>query len=152
MTQEFEVRGAQTDDCAAVQRCAEEAYAPYIAAIGRKPAPMVADFVRLIDAGVMHVAVGPGEKVLGFIVFFAEGSHMLLENVAVCKNAAGQGVGKALIGLCEAQARQAGMSLVRLYTNEKMVDNLQIYPHLGYHETGRRHEDGFNRVYFEKRL
>lgn len=44
------------------------------------------------------------------------------------------------------------MEAVHLYTNEKMVENLAIYPRLGYAETGRRHEDGFNRVYFEKRL
>ncbi len=37
-------------------------------------------------------------------------------------------------------------------TNEKMSQNLSIYPHLGYVETGRRIEDGFNRVYFEKKL
>ncbi|MEQ9160672.1 MAG: hypothetical protein RLO10_10775 [Roseovarius indicus] len=41
---------------------------------------------------------------------------------------------------------------MQLYTNEKMVANLSIYPHLGYAETDRRTEDGFNRVYFEKRV
>jgi len=41
---------------------------------------------------------------------------------------------------------------VHLYTNEKMTDNLSIYPRLGYVEVARRHEDGFDRVFFEKRL
>jgi hypothetical protein len=33
-----------------------------------------------------------------------------------------------------------------------MTANLSIYPRLGYTETGRRTEDGFNRVYFEKTI
>ena len=41
---------------------------------------------------------------------------------------------------------------MRLYTNEKMTANLSIYLRLGYTETGRRIEDGFKRVFFEKLL
>ncbi|MBK1992517.1 GNAT family N-acetyltransferase, partial [Campylobacter sp. 2018MI35] len=87
----------------------------------------------------------------GFIVFYAEEGHILLENVAVLPRAAGRGVGRALIGFCENAARRRGMN-VHLYTNEKMVDNLSIYPRLGYVEVARRTEDGFNRVYFEKTI
>lgn len=53
---------------------------------------------------------------------------------------------------CEAAARQAGLAAVDLYTNEMMAENLAIYPRLGYAETGRRREDGFNRVFFSKSL
>ena len=37
-------------------------------------------------------------------------------------------------------------------TNEKMTENLTLYPRLGYCEVARRTEDGFNRVYFQKTL
>lgn len=57
-----------------------------------------------------------------------------------------------LINFCENAARQRGMNVVHLYTNEKMTDNLAIYPKLGYVEVSRRTENGFNRVYFEKPL
>jgi len=33
-----------------------------------------------------------------------------------------------------------------------MQENLSLYRHLGYIETDRRYEDGFDRVYFEKRV
>jgi hypothetical protein len=33
-----------------------------------------------------------------------------------------------------------------------MVENLALYPRLGYREDGRRVEDGFDRVFFSKRL
>ncbi|WP_290688299.1 MULTISPECIES: GNAT family N-acetyltransferase [unclassified Haematobacter] len=141
------IRRAEIDDEPWIRVCAERAYARYVPSIGRKPAPMTADFGSQIAAGQVHVALGERGP-LGFIVFYPQWDHMLLENVAVSPEAAGQGVGRALIAFCEAQA--AGMAGVRLYTNAKMAENLAIYPRLGYVETGRRQEDGFDRVYFEK--
>ncbi|MEC9102228.1 MAG: GNAT family N-acetyltransferase, partial [Pseudomonadota bacterium] len=49
-------------------------------------------------------------------------------------------------------ARAEGLETVKLYTNVKMQANLTLYPRLGYVETARKSEDGFDRVYFEKRL
>lgn len=146
------IRPAQPSDEAAIKACAEQAYARYVPLIGRKPAPMIADFATQIAAGKVYVATDEHGGFQGFIVFYAEDAHMLLENVAVLPRAAGRGLGKALIGFCEETARQRGMNAVHLYTNEKMTENLSIYPKLGYVEVARRREDGFNRVYFEKSL
>jgi hypothetical protein len=33
-----------------------------------------------------------------------------------------------------------------------MTENLELYPHLGYSETDRRLDGGFQRVFFAKRL
>jgi ribosomal protein S18 acetylase RimI-like enzyme len=145
------IRPAKPTDEPAVRDCAEQAYARYVAAMGRKPAPMVADFAAQIAAGEVYVATDEQGVFQGFIVFYAEEGHILLENVAVLPSAAGRGVGKALIGFCENAARERRMN-VHLYTNEKMVENLSIYPKLGYVEVARRTEDGFNRVYFEKKI
>lgn len=144
------IRQAIENDEQAIRACAEEAYAPYIALIGRKPAPMLADYRGQIAAGHVHVVTDVSGRLLGFIVFFAAGRHMLLENVAVCKAASGQGIGKSLMQFCEREALRLGLVGVRLYTNEKMTDNLAIYPRLGYREVERRVENGFNRVFFEK--
>lgn len=146
------IRKAVEGDVASIRACAEHAYDRYVAAIGRKPAPMVADFASQIAAGDVYVATDEQRAILGFIVFYEEGTHIMLENVAVFPDAAGRGVGKALIGFCEDEARRRGLNAVHLYTNEKMTENLRIYPRLGYVEVGRRTEDGFNRVYFEKAL
>jgi GNAT superfamily N-acetyltransferase len=146
------VRQAIKADEAAIRACAESAYARYVAAIGRKPAPMVADFAAQIAAGQVYVATDADNALQGFIVFFPQDDHMFLENVAVQASASGRGVGKSLIQFCEDEARQLGFSTVHLYTNEKMTDNLSIYPRLGYVEVDRRTEDGFDRVFFEKRL
>ncbi|MDH1262082.1 GNAT family N-acetyltransferase [Pseudomonas sp. GD03944] len=146
------IRQANTTDLTAIRTCAQRAYGRYVAAIGRPPAPMGADFAALIEAGQVQVYVAAGGEVVGFIVFYPSADHMLLESVAVQPEAAGQGIGKALIRHCEDAARRQGLCAVRLYTNEKMTDNLAIYPRLGYREVGRREEDGFRRVFFEKSL
>jgi ribosomal protein S18 acetylase RimI-like enzyme len=146
------IRQAEAADEPDIRNCAEQAYAPYVPLIGRKPAPMIADFGAQIAAGHIYVATGDDGIFQGFIVFYPEERHILLENVAVLPRAAGRGIGKALIRFCENEARQGGFSAVHLYTNEKMTENLSIYPRLGYAEVGRRSEDGFNRVFFEKPL
>ena len=146
------IRQAVAGDEAEIRACAEQAYARYVPLIGRKPAPMSADYAAQIAAGDVHVAVGDDDRVLGFIVFHAEEGHVVLENVAVLPAAAGRGTGKALIRFCEDCARRRGFGEVRLYTNEKMTENLSIYPRLGYAEIGRGTEDGFDRVYFSKTL
>ncbi|MCY4335221.1 MAG: GNAT family N-acetyltransferase [Litoreibacter sp.] len=147
----MDIRPARASDLDAIRACAEAAYAPYVDRIGRKPAPMIADFGAYISAGQVHVAVSE-TGVLGYIIFFMREDAMFLENVAVLPEAHGRGVGRALIAFCEAEARSAGAQRVALYTNAKMVENLALYPRLGYRELDRRCEDGFDRVFFEKQL
>ncbi|WP_153769581.1 GNAT family N-acetyltransferase [Labrenzia sp. CE80] len=150
MSKNYEIRQAQAADEAAVRACAEDAYEQYVEAIGKKPAPMVADFASLIAEERVYVAVEDQTNVIGFIVFFREDDHVLLENVAVRSDATGGGIGKSLIALCERTAKSSGARSIKLYTNEKMSANLTIYPRLGYREIERKTEDGFHRVYFEK--
>ncbi|MEM8792858.1 MAG: GNAT family N-acetyltransferase [Pseudomonadota bacterium] len=144
------IRQATPEDTDAVRQIAQAAYAPYVAAIGRKPAPMVADFGAQIAQGAVWVA--QAQDVLGFIAFFPRGDHMFLENVAVHPGAHGQGIGRLLIAQCEEAARGQHLASVELYTNARMTANLALYPRLGYVETERRVEDGFDRVYFRKVL
>lgn len=152
MKNAIQIRLAQASDESVVRVCAKEAYAKYVEVIGSEPAPMNADFQSLIASDFVYVAVDSLGTILGYVIFFLDGNDVFLENVAVRKASIGCGVGKRLITFCEAEAQRLSARSVKLYTNEKMVENLSIYPHLGYTETGRRTEDGFNRVFFEKRL
>ena len=146
------IRRALPSDEAAIRACAEDAYGRYVEAIGRPPAPMVADFGAQIRRGHVHAATDAEGAVQGFIVFYPLRRAMHLENVAVFRSAAGQGIGRALIAVCEDEARRQGLEAVELYTNEVMASNIEMYPHLGYALTGRRIEDGFRRVFFTKAL
>jgi hypothetical protein len=49
-------------------------------------------------------------------------------------------------------AKCQGRNALILYTNVVMVENLALYPKMGFVETERRTEEGFERVYFRKEL
>jgi ribosomal protein S18 acetylase RimI-like enzyme len=146
------IRQAVAEDEAAVRDCAEQAYVRYTCLIGRKPAPMTADFGKQILAGSVHVAFDRQGVFLGFIVFYPDELGMHIESVAVLPSASGRGVGRALVCFCEHRARRQDVEVVHLYTNEKMAENLKIYPRLGFTEIEHRIEDGFHRVFFEKKI
>jgi ribosomal protein S18 acetylase RimI-like enzyme len=146
-----QIREATLGDLDDVQACARDAYSKYIDRIGAEPAPMSADFGSLIARGRVHVAVYQGQFA-GYVVFYPEGEHLHLENVAVLPARAGKGIGRKLIEHVEWTARQQGFKSIELYTNEAMTENLAMYPKFGYLETGRTHQDGFDRVFFRKAL
>ncbi|MGZ4806226.1 MAG: GNAT family N-acetyltransferase [Ilumatobacteraceae bacterium] len=143
------VRAADHTDLAGVVACVNAAYEGYVAAIGRKPAPMVADYAQLIDDGWVQVAVS-GDEVLGVIVMWPEQDHLYVDNVAVLPEAQGRGVGSALLQVADITARESDRVEIRLYTNAAMTANLDYYPRRGYIETHRANEAGYNRVYFSK--
>jgi ribosomal protein S18 acetylase RimI-like enzyme len=147
----MEIRQARMTDLHGIRRCAEAAYGIYVPRIGKPPAPMVADFARLIGDGKVHV-LSDGSAIAGFAVFYLRGDHVHLENVAVHPDFQKRGHGARLIAYAEQFATEAGANAVELYTNIKMTENLSLYPSLGYEEAGRRHEDGFDRVFFRKIL
>jgi ribosomal protein S18 acetylase RimI-like enzyme len=145
------IRPALPDDAAAIAACVRAAYAGYVALIGREPAPMGADYAALIAAAAVWVAHDAAE-VVGVLVLHERDTALLIENVAVHPSRQGRGIGRALVAFAEEQARAAGLAEVTLYTNARMTANLRFYPALGYAETGRRAEDGFDRVFYRKRL
>lgn len=144
------IRLAKKTDLENIRLCAQDAYEQYVADIGKAPAPMVADFAKLISEHVVHVAINPEGLLAGYVIFFPKSDHMYLDSVAVAHAARGQGLGKQLLQFCENRAKQSDLKSVRLYTNEKMTANLTLYPYLGYTEIDRRYDEGYSRVFFEK--
>jgi GNAT superfamily N-acetyltransferase len=78
--------------------------------------------------------------------------YLLVENLAVDPSRQGEGVGTGLLTFAEQQALAAWPGELRLYTNERMVENLAYYPRRGFTETHRAHADGFDRLFFTKTL
>ncbi len=145
------IRLAQIADLDLVRSCAEQAYALYVPRMGKKPAPMVADFKAQIEAGHVYV-IEADETVAGFIVLYRRRDHLHVENVAIFPARQRQGLGGALLSFAEAEAKRQGIPAIELYTNIKMTENLELYPRLGYVEIDRREDEGFSRVYFRKPL
>ena len=142
---------AAPGDAPAVAACVRAAYARYVERIGREPAPMTADYPRLIAAGEVWV-IRAGEGVAGVLVLRPQPPALLVENVAVAPAHQGRGLGRALMAFAEERALAEGLAEVVLYTNERMTENLRFYPALGFAETGRATQDGFARVFYRKAL
>nr|WP_255568636.1 GNAT family N-acetyltransferase [Neoroseomonas alba] len=125
------------------------AYALYVPRIGREPAPMTDDYAARIAAGEAWVVEEDG-SLLAVLVLEDFPDSLQLDNIAIAPAAQGRGLGRALVAFTEDEARRRGFAKVTLYTNEKMVENLALYPRLGFVETHRAPQAGFARVFFEK--
>lgn len=145
------LRPAEAADVDAVRALVQAAYGHYVARIGRPPRPMTADYAALIADGHVWVAES-GAGLVGLLVLDAQPDHLLIENVAVAPAAQGSGVGTALLAFAETEAIRLGRPELRLYTNEKMTENIAYYPRHGFRETRRETSAGFRIVHFVKRI
>jgi len=151
MVPKLVIRAADPEDVAVMAAIAEEAYAPCVAVMGRRPAPMDADFdshVTRHEAYVVQDKHGIG----GYIVTYPTESGQFIENVAVRVGRRRTGLGRKLCQFAVLEARRRKAPRVYLYTNVTMVENLSYYSRIGYVETHRITEHGFGRVYMEKTL
>ena len=146
------IRPAGTADRAAVEAIVREAYSVYIDRIGKPPGPMLDDYAALIGAGAVSVLEEPDGEIAAIIVLLAKPGHLLLDNIAVRRDRQGQGLGRHLIAFAETEARRRGCRELRLYTHETMTENIALYARLGFTETGRGRDAGYDRVFMAKRL
>ena len=143
------MRRADASDVDSIVRCVHSAYEPYIERMGRQPAPMLADYRRLVQDGVVIVAERGG-SIEGLIVVWAEVDHVYIDSVATVESSRGTGVGQALLAWAEDHARATGHTEIRLYTNIAMVENLGYYERRGFVQTHRSSDSGYERAYFSK--
>ncbi len=132
-------------------KIAEAAYRPYVKRLGKRPMPMDADFACPVARRDVYLLINR-RQVEGYIVSYARELDQFVENLAVDPTAQGAGAGVALMAHADDLAGRNKKQVVRLYTNEKMFESLRFYLNLGYVETERRQEQGFRRIYLEKRL
>jgi ribosomal protein S18 acetylase RimI-like enzyme len=145
------IRQAQQVDHDAIVACVQSAYTPYITRIGKKPAPMLAQYTSRIERSVVYV-LSLAEGIQGVLVMMPQERNMFVENVAVEPRFQGQGLGRVLMSFVEQQTRIKQLEEIRLYTHELMTESLHFYYYLGYEEEERRTEDGYRRVYLRKVL
>lgn len=144
-------RRARPEDAAAIAALVNRAYDKYVERIGRKPRPMTADYDRAVAAHQMWV-IEDGGAIVAALELIPEKGVLLIENVAVDPARQGTGLGRTLLALAEAEARRQGFPALRLYTNEKMTENIALYTRHGYRKTGRRTRRGLDVVFMRKTL
>lgn len=112
---------------------------------------MLDDYGQRIKAGQAWVIEDAG-SVAGLLVLVDTDRALLLDNIAVDPAAQGRGLGKMLTTFVEDEARRRGRAEVQLYTNVLMIENVALYQRLGFSETNRVTEKGYQRVYMTKAL
>jgi hypothetical protein len=101
----------------------QQAYRHYIPRMGKPPGPMLDDYAVRVR-----------------------------ERAAVAPERQGLGIGRRLLDFAEAEALRRGYREIRLYTHETMIENQRLYSALGYEETGRATQAGYDRVFMCKQL
>jgi ribosomal protein S18 acetylase RimI-like enzyme len=151
MMAEPRIRAATAADVPAIVDILDEAYRHYIARVGKSPGPMLDDYAARVLEGVVWV-LEEGTAIAGIIVLLPRTNYLLLDNVAVSPARQGVGLGRRLLAFAEAEAVRRGYHEIRLYTHQTMVENQRLYASIGYEETGRGTEAGYDRVFMHKRL
>ena len=145
------IRSATPDDVARIRTIAHAAYAKYVQRIGREPSPMFADYDGDVAAQRVVVIEAAG-SVDGYLVAWPEADAYFIENIGVDPSCQGAGLGRRLMDHAAAEAGRLQLPALKLYTHALMFENLSMYAHLGFVETHRVFEKGFNRVYMRLSL
>ena len=143
---------SQTKDVSAdtLSFIAKKAYSHYINEIGRAPAPMVADYEQHLREDIIFT-VKMTKKFVGFAIIQQKDDGYWLETIAVLPDYSGQGLGSRLIDQIETYLLPLATHY-QLYTNEVMREAQNWYGKLGFQETDRRMCNGFQRIYYKKKL
>jgi len=146
------IRRAGPPDVTAVRSLVRDAYARWIPVIGREPLPMKADYekaVREHEIDLLHA----GDRLVALIEVFLMVDHLFIENIAVSPEDQGRGFGRHLLRHAETKAKSAGLTELRLLTNQAFATNVRLYQAIGFRiDRTEPHFGGGTTVYMSKLL
>ncbi|WP_349956681.1 GNAT family N-acetyltransferase [Rhizobium sp. ZPR3] len=131
MTEAISLRAATEADVDAIRALTREAYGKWVPLIGREPLPMTADYAEAVRKHRIDL-VEVGGELVALIEIVPASDHLLIENVAVSPRHQGQGIGRRLLAHAEQVAATLGLKDIRLYTNKRFAENVQLYLRYGY--------------------
>ncbi|KAF7556388.1 hypothetical protein G7Z17_g1437 [Cylindrodendrum hubeiense] len=146
---------ANVEDIPAIKAIVNDAYSKYVERIGKEPAPMTTDYYEVLNTHDIFVLKTDTTKtIVGSIVLATDidSNSIKINNLVVDTAAQGRGYGRVLMNYAEGLARSQGLAALTLFTNIKMYENLGLYAKMGFVETERKTESGYERVYFRKDL
>lgn len=127
----MELRQGTAADAAAIRELTRTAYAKWVPLIGREPKPMTADYEAAVARHRFDLLYVDG-TLAALIETIREADHLLVENIAVLPSFQGRGLGRKLMAHAETLAASMGFGEIRLYTNQRFVENIALYRKLGY--------------------
>ena len=131
------IREATPEDSDILKNCMVSAYAIYQDRMGgaRLP-PMDVDYLSEIKNYPTWVIESEG-IILGGLIMAFENDQASSANIAVNPKFQGQGIGGELMRFAESKARESDFSELLLATHVLLDENISLYRHLGWEETGR---------------
>jgi ribosomal protein S18 acetylase RimI-like enzyme len=148
---DIRIRAATAADVPAILDVVNHAYRPYIARIGKPPGPMLDDYAARVSEDTVWV-LQEGPAIAGILVLMSTPEYLLLDNIAIAPEHQSRGLGRRLLTFAESEALRRGYREIRLYTHQTMIENQRLYASIGYEETGRGSEAGYDRVFMRKSL
>lgn len=145
------IRCAEASDQGAIEAIVARAYEPWIERIGIRPRPMEQDYAERIAATDAFV-LEDEDGIAGLLILELDGAHLFVDNVAIDPSRQGKGLGRRLLAYAEERARERGFAELRIYTHQKMTENIELYTRLGYVEYERRTVDRRDGVFMAKDL
>ncbi|WP_267551175.1 GNAT family N-acetyltransferase [Rhizobium rhizogenes] len=131
MTGAISLRAATDADVDTIRALTREAYGKWVPLIGREPLPMTANYAEAVRKHRIDLVEADAELVA--LIEMAPGAdHLLIENIAVSPRHQGKGIGKKLLAHAEQVAASLGLKVLRLYTNKRFTENVQLYLRHGY--------------------
>jgi len=125
------LRRADAADVAAVHALQHAAYARNRTIMGLEPLPLTVDYATIVaDYDVWLLE--QGDALEGVLILKTRADDLLIWSVAVAPERRGRGVGNRLLAIAEARARELGRRKVRLYTGERLTDNIAWYERRGF--------------------
>ncbi|WP_428929595.1 GNAT family N-acetyltransferase [Marinibacterium sp. SX1] len=146
-----QVTCAGTEDVELITKMVKAAYSIYIDRLGKLPAPMTADYSALVATGSVYV-LKIDDQTVGAVLLAKGMDSIKLNNLVVDPKYQGRGYGRILLEFADKLARSENLPAITLFTNVLMHENIALYTKLGFNQTGRKTENGFDRVYFRKNL
>jgi ribosomal protein S18 acetylase RimI-like enzyme len=131
------IRKAKKDDLPKVIACATVAYARYRERLGYDLMPLWMDYEPFLEQDALWI-LEDERRIVGHMVAWPEDEAFLIFNLAVEPEEQHKGFGHQLLAFAEEEARRRGLTQVRLYTNEKMTENIGLYESVGYGIIRRR--------------
>ena len=122
---------AGREDIPAIVALQRAAYAQNRALLGVEPLPLQADYEKIFDAMNCWLA-GDARDPDGVLILEVRPGDLLIWSVATHPRARGTGIGNALLDFADAKAREAGRTVVRLYTGEVLTANVAWYGRRGF--------------------
>ena len=131
----WKIRPAATQDAVPLATCINAAYADYRERIKDLP-PVSVGIDHDIKSNLVWVAE-LDRSIVGGLILVLKDEYAMLANLAVDPDCKGMGIGRGLIGKAETECRRLKKRELRLSTHVAMPENVSLYEHLGWQETGR---------------